>query len=522
MKDRVKYVDEIAKNTQVAWLTSLALIAFSLITIGGVRDSDFFAKVVRTELPLLGISVPTVAFFIVMPILLASGYLYFLFYVVKLTSGIASLPSEIRMDGTEKTTPLSMAIQPGLISEALISRKTDAIPSEFGFVYPILALFLAWWAAPAVLFLFWIRSWSHHNLGLTIFIAGLLVFALLFGWITYASVLRALRSGSTLQLKRSGVPIIWSFALLAVLAFFTSFAFTRGFTVGPSLLWQADLYQVELVERPDDWLPRRQAELEFLADHANLSRMDLDKALADEPSLRFANAKEQFVEQRNHFLLSLARPQLERTDLRSADMRYGFLPAVNLRRADLSGARLFAAEMEGALLSRAKLKGAALTRTTLSCARLEKSRLDYAYMVRARLDRASLKGAVLVGTNLRGADLSGANLTGATISRTNLYEANLRNAILSEKGLEGAIGNADTILPPHDPPFRLATCFIDLERDQISELSSAWRLPVEAFVGRYVCTDDKPTYVFGPNADGTATSSNSGRCWPNVGGEETD
>ncbi len=521
IKDRVKHVDELSKNTQLAWFAALALMAFSLVAVAGVRDRDFFVGV-RTELPLLGVSVPTVAFFIVTPVILLAGYLYFLFHIVKLSTGFAELPIELPSDSSGETVPLSQAVQPGLISEALLANRSGAPPSEFEGFYPFAVLMFAWWAVPLMLLVFWVRSWPDHNFTMTAFVATLLVLALVVGRITYGYVSYVLKnsSASGFQLGARGIGLYA--ATLAIILGLTSFAVTRGFTTQWPFIWQSDLYQVEIVERPTNWLPREQAEREFLADYANVSREELDKILIGDANLvaeRFSKAREQFIEHRNHFLLSLDRPDLKGADLRVADMRYSFLPAVDLRDADLRGARLFSAEMEGALMGGVDLTGAALGRSHLSCARLEKSHLRSAYLVQAQLDRATLTGADLRGANLREANLSGADLEEAKLSGANLSGADLSNVFLSNKDIEGAIADSETILPPNTPPLKLATCFVDLDRSEIARISKVWRVELAHFIHKYSCRGRAAETVVGPSGPSIRKSQSTGRCWP-VGEEE--
>ncbi len=134
--------------------------------------------------------------------------------------------------------------------------------------------------------------------------------------------------------------------------------------------------------------------------------------------------------------------------LRGRDLRYSFLTASDLHRADLAHAKL-----QGAILFRTNLQGASLDGADLRAAFLDDTDLEG-----ATLTKADLRGAFLWGVNargadlfdaelqdtewsdadLRGADLSSARLQGANLHETNLQGAGLRNARLQGANLYGA------------------------------------------------------------------------------------
>jgi hypothetical protein len=92
----------------------------------------------------------------------------------------------------------------------------------------------------------------------------------------------------------------------------------------------------------------------------------------------------------------------------------------DLRQADLVGANLKKADLQGADLSRANLR-------------------------RANLEGANLRGAILLsanlpGANLKGADLTDADLTGANLIKADLTGAKTENMTLTNAHLEGVKG----------------------------------------------------------------------------------
>jgi uncharacterized protein YjbI with pentapeptide repeats len=359
-----------------------------------------------------------------------------------------------------------------------------------------LSLFLAWWAGPLVLAAFWVRSWAYHDFLLSALVALVLALALGLGFSTYFWGRRCLaQSSRTPDPPRGEILALGvSAAAVTVVLAVGTLAATKGGLLGLPGPWQTDLYRADIADRPDDWLPRRQAEAAFLAGYGNFKLFELDSELKELDPKLVAEAREAFVERRNHFLLSFQASNLTGADLREADLRYAFLPAVIMEGADLSRAQLYSAQLEGALLRRAKLDHAKLSATELSCARLPGATFDDADMPMVRLFRAELSGAHMRRANLSGADLSGANLSDADLRLANLSGADLTGAIINEgtkpkegkkpkegTRLEGAIGDSQTRLPPAMKQVELANCYAGLTAKQIKSMARSWRISPEAF-----------------------------------------
>jgi uncharacterized protein YjbI with pentapeptide repeats len=184
------------------------------------------------------------------------------------------------------------------------------------------------------------------------------------------------------------------------------------------------------------------------------------------------------------------RLNLERTDLRNADLRCRFfhtrpdqcsnlaytdLNFSNLDRAALYGANLSASTFYTVRLEEADLRNANLRGTILDFAHLRRANLDYAKMgtldeylkgpqgvtlsstrmnsiMQADLSNASLKGASLKNvllwrTRLENANLEDADLTNADLTEVDLRGTKLKNAKLNGANLTGARASSDTIWP---------------------------------------------------------------------------
>ena len=134
--------------------------------------------------------------------------------------------------------------------------------------------------------------------------------------------------------------------------------------------------------------------------------------------------------------------RLEGADLREARLEGANLREARLERADLLEARLEEAQLQGAFLFGARLEGADLREARLERANLLEARLEEARLQGAFLFGARLEGAVLRWARLEGADLREARLEGAVLSA-----ADFTGTTLNQGQIDGAIGDADTVLP---------------------------------------------------------------------------
>ena len=128
---RVKRADDLAQAAKSSWFVMLGTVAFAAVAVAGVADRDFFLKDVTTELPIVGVSVPTVGFFVAAPIVLLAVYANFQFYVLKLWTALAEVPSALPTDDARRNEPLADALQPWLLVDAALALKPDASPTLF-------------------------------------------------------------------------------------------------------------------------------------------------------------------------------------------------------------------------------------------------------------------------------------------------------------------------------------------------------------------------------------------------------
>jgi uncharacterized protein YjbI with pentapeptide repeats len=124
---------------------------------------------------------------------------------------------------------------------------------------------------------------------------------------------------------------------------------------------------------------------------------------------------------------------LEKVNLREADLRNANLEHANLSRVDACRANL-----RSAALPRASLRGIVANEATLAEANLSCVIAEEAQIHSADLQGVNLEGAILARASFHSTNLKGARLVGADLRQANFRRANVEETDFSEANLEGA------------------------------------------------------------------------------------
>jgi uncharacterized protein YjbI with pentapeptide repeats len=238
-KSQLERINELSATARTSWLALLAFLAYIGITLLAVEDADFFVPSRRTDLPLVGISIPTFSFFLFAPPLAAALYIYLHIHLLRLWDAIADAPP--RMDGE----PLGEHLHPWIAKDYALGLKGGGAlrPRPLRALGNLASLLLVWAAGPAVLFLFWWRSATAHDDLLTLAIAVSFFLALRAGLISlwhFRARLKRPGWGDTWDGRRWKVPLLWlAGVLLAVTSWLRTEAGLDHYVNGAIDFWEA-------------------------------------------------------------------------------------------------------------------------------------------------------------------------------------------------------------------------------------------------------------------------------------------
>ena len=494
-------IEAISVNARATWFGLLGLLTFVLVTLLGVEDVDFFGYGQETQLPLIGVSVPTVTFFIAAPILTTAVYAYFHFYLLKLWDALGKAPAKIDGD------PLGERIHPWLLSDAaLIFRQRfqddgSTAPRALARVSCIASFILTWVYGWAVLGRAWWVTLPAHQPSLSLAIFSLFLIAVFIGLVSVWELLRRVgwRDFS------SPIFVVRNMAIIStgVATIFLPkiFAATGSWEAAEHYipLTRADLVAAHLTEKPTDWQDRDVAEeaarevwcerrnvpsslcirgdrtmLESVRQHwcQNPGSVSIRERVGSDCRDFFSQLELDFREswdsQRTHYLSVLNRAPLVSRDLRQADLKFAFAPYIFLQEGDLRGADMRKAELESANLFGADLRDSSLYKTGLIASDLQNTTISGALFYKSRLDQANFAGAAIEGSVFRSVKMRNAYWTGAKIGAITLHYSDLSGGEkLTQDQLARAIGNEKTTLPKSEKGEQLHiwSCWDELPTD---------------------------------------------------------
>ncbi|MEM7641789.1 MAG: pentapeptide repeat-containing protein [Pseudomonadota bacterium] len=462
---QIARIDALTATGRTNWFALLAYLAFVLVTTLGVEDVDFFVDSRQTELPLVGVSIPTFSFFIFAPILGAALYAYLHLHIRKVTEALA--------EPAPGTPPLEERIKPWLLNDYVLRKRRDAAIRHrpLDGLASLVTLMLVWWAGPIVLILMWGRTWPAHDLWLSALNGVCVMVALYAGVLSWQKMSADVRGDTPRARLATGLMVL----LCLPVAWLTA-ANSKG-----SWEWRvaydedAAPEERTMAEQVEAWARRLSIAEASFRDRATVWLWDTGTALAelDPPELSGVTLSALPPEQAD---LSLARQtywtalctrygieveacyrtprvsqglprhisELRRKWCLARDYSIGQDSECNNEFTDLD--RIFRAEWKRSRdaliastpkpsLANADLRRAALVSSELSGIDFGRAEMSYANFSQAHMERANLSGAFMVYANFSQAILADAILSGAQLGRADFSGAQMARAVFSARWL---------------------------------------------------------------------------------------
>lgn len=477
---QVARINDLIQTARASWFGLLSYLAFVGVTLLGVEDADFFIIERQTDLPLIGVSIPTVRFFYVAPTIGAALYAYFHLHLLKLYDVLG------QADRTD--VPLSDRTTTWLVTDfALAWRPGELSKRPMRWLAFATTLLLTYIAGPLVLFGFWLRSMPYHEELLTVVFCGVpLMVALYAGRRSWSYMITQMRPDEPHRpVIQAGLFVLgWGARVLVVaigwLATEGTFEhYVRHYDLfdddlrrlemaqtggnpahsewwgdprWDALLYRANLSGVNFVDAPEDWREHDTARAEFRTAWCNTNGIPEQACGSADPYVQLSGQEDDFLRAARfewcadtlgaattnlQSLCDFRFAEFERTFVVDWSTEWQLLLNSLTRRDysgyDLRGADLSAAQMQGADLSFAQMQGA-----DLGTAQMQGAVLSLAQMQGADLFGAQLQGAVLTQADLQGAVLSFAQMQDAVLSFARLHGADLFGAQMQGTILFGA------------------------------------------------------------------------------------
>jgi len=466
----------VAKAAMVSNVLQILVGAMTVMCLflGAAVAATTDAQLVKNApapIPLAGNVMPTLAFYLIGPMLLAGVYIAFHFYLQRLWEALGELPA-IFPDGRRLTefVPFSMvALAPQGLCDA------DSRRTYFAFLQRLLSRLLAYWMVPATLVMVWARylveqDWRGSLLQIFFILAAWAMSGFLPGNEAnlFASRARGREpktardswlAGRFTALAAAGCLLLVLMTLGAILGAPHSVGRDASLPPGNFRRWSAHVFWLvgydpfprvngqRISDAPAGWSGAssdlkavKGAELRGASlRYAEGERTFFVRAALQGADLSGGNFSEADFRSANLTSAALKGTDLSRANFQGSDLTYAVLTGASGVDAEFDAANLYSAVLADVRLERANLSKADLRGAYMENAELNQADFTGAYMGSAKLPGASLENAHFTSAFLDGADLRNADLRGATFAGAILSGADLSGANLDSADLRGAL-----------------------------------------------------------------------------------
>jgi uncharacterized protein YjbI with pentapeptide repeats len=175
---------KLADNASKVFLTMLATVAFTFLTLAITTDAQLITNNSNTKLPVIGADMPILGFFWAIPIILLALFIYFHIYLQRLWEALATLPAVFpngqRLD--ERSHPWLLT---DLARRHLPRLQTESL--ALSWLQSGVSMALGYWAVPFTLAAIWKRLLPLHDWWIIGFHLAMLAIGIGFGFCALAN-----------------------------------------------------------------------------------------------------------------------------------------------------------------------------------------------------------------------------------------------------------------------------------------------------------------------------------------------
>ena len=419
-----------ATKSQGLWLSFISVAAYYAVSVGAVTHLDLLLERPIT-LPILGVELPLVGYFVVAPIVFLSLHVYLLTHLRLLAINAEDFNESAKRFLSTQSHDTTLDTEKKRLTNFYVVKLILGSNADLSGLLGVcirIGVFTTLVLAPLVILLLTlIQFLPYHDERLStahrlIFVADLLIVSVFWG-----SILRLRRKEDQARWRNrtlGGWFSAWRFFVASAGALaiaFSVFVVFQAATFPGETLYSVDCSDRAAESRNDDYGAARWTILRFPTCWTSYFFEGSVNEVSGRRNSLFSNTL--VIPDLN--LVTQTDAQLETVDVtysfRGRHLQGAELPRANLRKVDFSGAYL-----SGANLSWANLKHAGFR-----CGAIRSIKSDAEFRFSAEPERAKqcadLTGANLEGVNLSDADLPGAVLTGADLTFATIERANFSN-----------------------------------------------------------------------------------------------
>ena len=409
----LEYIKSSAEQLWTLYLTILAACLYSLLAIGSTNDIDLLGNSKAIFFPMLEMSIATVGFYYVAPILLSALMGGFHFQLMTFWKNLRKVPA-IYPDGSSVT----IRIMPGLINtfieafspilqQAKTNRMSKKIKLELTWVTLLSVI-------PITLFCYWFRYLPRQDFIGSYLHAFLFCITLTLARYTW---LHIDHEKSAMQRFHASVKI---FVITLITVFSMTLIILEGSKLPFTFLYMdvsnQDLDASIKVDESNEENPY----YNLMLNDRNLRYAQMNEVSMDRGSLKNSDLRSASITYSNLFQVNLDKAQGE-----YAQLRFSKVNESSLRQSSFNYADFYQASLQNSDFTQSQLRNTNFIASNLSNSTFSRVNLNNAHMDRITADKSNFSMADLSGTALVRAHMPKAQFDLASISDAHLWKANL-------------------------------------------------------------------------------------------------